>query len=397
MSTKRRRASQRHQRRQRLRQRRSNSEAGIAGRCRVDRRTKNLLPRLARGEIAVIHHADVDRVAADGLLAAGAAAVVNAMPTMSGRYPALGGLTLAQAGVPVLDGIGEASFDALRDGDQIVVAADKVLRDGQLIGTGCLRDAKYFEQTLESARVAVRSELGSFARNTLEYLHQEPQILTEELDVPPLRHELRRRHVLVVVRGIDYREDLAALRRSGYIGDMRPVIIGVDGGADALLEVGLTPQIIIGDFDSVSPQALGCGAQLIVHGYPSGDAPGARRLKEAGLDYDIIAAPGTSEDLALRLAFEQRAEQIVEVGSHTSMVDFFDKGRSGMASTFLTRMQVSSAMVDAKGVSRLYRTQVRKRDMAMLIVSALITIGVIAAVTEPGRLLLRTLWINMGF
>lgn len=362
----------------------------------MDRRTKNLVRRLERGEIAVIHHPDLDRVAADGLLAAGPTAVINAEPTMTGRYPALGGLTLAQAGVPVLDDIGEEAFASLREGDEIAVSGEEVLRDGLVVGSGYRRDAEHFEQTLESARVAVRGELGSFARNTLEYLEREPQMLTDELVVPPLRHELRRRHVLVVVRGIDYREDLAALRRSGYMSDMRPVVIGVDGGADALLEAGLTPHIIIGDFDSVSPRALGCGAQLLVHGYPEGGAPGAARLDEAGLSYDVIAAPGTSEDLALRLAFEQRAEQIVEVGSHTSMVDFFDKGRRGMASTFLTRMQVSSALVDAKGVSRLYRTQVRKRDMAMLIVSALVTIAVIAAVTEPGRLLLRTLWINMG-
>ncbi len=362
----------------------------------MDRRTKNLIGRLDSGEIAVIDHSDLDRVAADGLIAAGAAAVINAVPTMSGRYPALGGLTLAQAGMLVLDDIGTEAFDALSEGDEIAIDGDAVHRNGELLATGYRRDAQHFEQVLEAARIAVRSELGSFARNTLEYLAAEPLILTEELKIPPLRHELRRRHVLVVVRGIDYREDLAALRRSGYMSDMRPIRIGVDGGADALLEAGMAPHIIIGDFDSVSPRALGCGAQLIVHAYPDGDAPGAKRLADAGLDYDVIAAPGTSEDLALRLAFEQRAEQIVEVGSHTSMVDFFDKGRRGMASTFLTRMQVSSALVDAKGVSRLYRTQIRKRDMALLIVSALVTIGVIAAVTEPGRLLLRTLWINMG-
>ena len=382
--------------RQRVRRSEGNGYVEFAGRCRVDRRTKNLVRRLERGEIAVIHHADLDRVAADGLLAAGAIAVVNAEPTMTGRYPALGGLTLAQAGVPVLDDIGEEAFATLRDGEEIAIAGDEVMRDDQVVATGYRRDGEHFEQMLESARIAVRGELGSFARNTLEYLEKEPQVLTDELEIPPLRHELSRRHVLVVVRGIDYREDLAALRRSGYMSDMRPVIIGVDGGADALLEAGLVPHIIIGDFDSVSPRALKCGAQLIVHGYPEGGAPGAQRLDDAGLSYDVIAAPGTSEDVALRLAFERRAEQIVEVGSHTSMADFFDKGRRGMASTFLTRMQVSSALVDAKGVSRLYRTQVRKRDMAMLIVSALVTIGVIAAVTEPGRLLLRTLWINMG-
>ena len=382
--------------RQRLRRNGGYGHGEFAGKCRVDRRTKNLVRRLERGEIAVIHHADLDRVAADGLLAAGAIAVVNAELTMTGRYPALGGLTLAQAGVPVLENIGEEAFASLRDGEEVAIAGDEVLRDDQVVATGHRRDAEHFEQVLESARIAVRSELGSFARNTLEYLEKEPQVLTDELVIPPLRHELRRRHVLVVVRGIDYREDLAALRRSGYMSDMRPVVIGVDGGADALLEVGLVPHIIIGDFDSVSPRALTCGAQLIVHAYPEGGAPGAKRLEDAGLSYDVIAAPGTSEDVALRLAFERRAEQIVEVGSHTSMVDFFDKGRRGMASTFLTRMQVSSALVDAKGVSRLYRTHVRKRDMAMLIVSALVTIGVIAAVTEPGRLLLRTLWINMG-
>ena len=382
--------------RHRSRRDRGTGQVEYAGRCRVDRRTKNLLSRLERGDIAVIHHADLDRVAADGLLAAGAIAVVNAESTMTGRYPALGGLTLAQAGVPVLEDIGEGVFASLHDGEELAIAGDELLRGDEVIGTGYRRDAEYFERVLESARVAVRSELGSFARNTLEYLEKEPQVLTDELEIPPLQHELRRRHVLVVVRGIDYREDLRALRRSGYMSDMRPVIIGVDGGADALLDTGLVPHIIIGDFDSVSPQALECGAQLIVHAYPEGGAPGSARLDAAGLSYDVIAAPGTSEDLALRLAFEQRAEQIVEVGSHTSMVDFFDKGRRGMASTFLTRMQVSPALVDAKGVSRLYRTQVRKRDMAMLIVSALVTIGVIAAVTEPGRLLLRTLWINMG-
>lgn len=378
------------------RRRRRKHGAEVFARCRVDTRTKNLIGRLDRGEIAVVHHSDLDRVAADGLMAAGAAAVVNAVPTMSGRYPALGGLTLAQAEIPVLDDIGSVAFDTLRDGDEIAIIGDEIQRNGEVVASGYRRDADYFEQVLEAARIAVRSELGSFARNTLDYLSTEPEILTDELEIPPLRHPLRRRHVLVVVRGIDYREDLAALRRSGYMSDMRPVRIGVDGGADALLEVGMTPHLIIGDFDSVSPRALGCGAQLIVHAYTDGDAPGAQRLDEAGLEYDVISAPGTSEDLALRLAFEQRAEQIVEVGSHTSMVDFFDKGRRGMASTFLTRMQVSSALVDAKGVSRLYRTQVRKRDLALLIVSALITIGVIAAVTEPGRLLLRTLWINMG-
>ena len=239
-------------------------------------------------------------------------------------------------------------------------------------------------------------QLGEFATNTLQYLANEPELITEDLEVPTVRTTFAQRQVLVVVRGIDYREDLGTLKRSGYVSEMRPILIGVDGGADALLEVGLKPDLIVGDFDSVSREALDSGAQLFVHAYPGGEAPGSSRLERLGFHYDVVEGMGTSEDIAMRMAFEGSAELIVLVGSHTSMADFFDKGRRGMASTFLTRMKVSSILVDAKGVGRLYRTQVRKRDLALLVLSALFTLGVIAVVTEPVRLLLRTLWLNLG-
>ncbi len=369
---------------------------GINGRARLDRRTKNLIPRLEAGDIAVIHHRDVDRVAAEGLVAKRVAAVVNAAPTMSGRYPALGGLVLLQAGVLVIDAIGEAAFNRLGDGDQLAIVDNRLYVGGVLIGRGTIPTLAAFEQQLDDARDAVKDQLGEFAANTLEYLAREPELLTRDPVIPDLGVEMRQRQVLVVVRGIDYKEDLDALRRSGYMREMRPAVIGVDGGADALLEVGVTPDVILGDFDSVSRDALNCGATLLVHAYPGGEAPGSARLDRLGYRYEVVEALGTSEDVAMQIAFEQRAELIVMVGSHTSMADFFDKGRSGMASTFLTRMKVSPILVDAKGVSRLYRTQVRKRDLSLLVLSAMFTIVVIAVVTEPVRLLLRTLWINLG-
>lgn len=369
---------------------------GINGRARLDRRTKNLSPRLEAGDIAVIHHRDVDRVAAEGLVAKRVAAVVNAAPTMSGRYPALGGLVLLQAGVPVIDAIGEAAFNRLGDGDQLAIVDNRLYVGGVLVGRGTIPTLAAFEQQLDDARDAVKDQLGEFAANTLEYLSREPELLTRDPVIPDLGVEMRQRQVLVVVRGIDYKEDLDALRRSGYMREMRPAVIGVDGGADALLEVGVTPDVILGDFDSVSRDALNCGATLLVHAYPGGEAPGSARLDRLGYRYEVVEALGTSEDVAMQIAFEQRAELIVMVGSHTSMADFFDKGRSGMASTFLTRMKVSPILVDAKGVSRLYRTQVRKRDLSLLVLSAMFTIVVIAVVTEPVRLLLRTLWINLG-
>ena len=315
---------------------------------------------------------------------------------MSGRYPALGALVLLQAGIPVIDGIGEAAFNRISDGDELSIVDQRIFVGSTAIGKGVRRSAEELEVKLEDAREAVRGQLGEFAANTLEYLAREPELLTDDPAIPELGVSMNQRQVLVVVRGLDYKEDLDALRRSGYMREMRPVILAVDGGADALLDLGVTPDIILGDFDSVSRDALDCGATLLVHAYPGGEAPGRQRLDRLGYDYEIVEALGTSEDVALQIAFEERSELIVMVGSHTSMADFFDKGRSGMASTFLTRMKVSSVLVDAKGVSRLYRTQVRKRDLSLLILSALFTIVVIGIVTEPVRLLLRTLWINLG-
>ena len=368
----------------------------VAASARVDRRTKNLIPRLQPGEIAVINHRDLDRVAAEGLVAAKVSAVLNASQSMSGRYPALGALVLVQSGVPLIDGIGVGAFNRIQEGDKLSVIDGRVYMNDQAICRGSRPTVKDLEQRLELAREAVRDELGQFATNTLQYLATEPELITDDLVLPELSVELSQRQILVVVRGIDYREDLAALRRSGYMREMRPILVGVDGGADALLEVGVTPDLILGDFDSVSRDAITCGAQLLVHAYPGGLAPGAARLDRLGVGYSVVEGVGTSEDIAMRMAFEERAELIVLVGSHTSMADFFDKGRRGMASTFLTRMKVSAILVDAKGVSRLYRTQVRKRDLGLLILSALFTLTVIAAVTEPVRLLLRTLWLNLG-
>lgn len=369
--------------------------ANVTGRARGDRRTKNLIPRLESGEIALVYHQDIDRVAAEGLIAAGAAAVVNANSSMSGRYPNLGALLITQAGIPLLDEVGVETLSEIPDGAMVAIDGDSLYVDGDLHGKGVRQDRESLEQRYEAAKIAVTGELTNFAANTLEYIASEPHLITDRPEMPDLRVDLSRRHALVVVRGLDYREDMLALKRIGYVNDLRPVLIGVDGGADALIENGYTPDVILGDFDSVSQDALRKGAELIVHAYSDGEAPGAARLDRLGFDYKVFEAPGTSEDVALNLAFEKGAELIVLVGSHTSMIDFFDKGRAGMASTFLTRMKVAPILVDAKGVSRLYRTTVRKRDLSLLVLSAIFTIIVIAAVTEPIRLVLRTLWLNL--
>jgi uncharacterized membrane-anchored protein len=336
-------------------------------------------------------------VAAEGLIEARASGVINAARSISGRYPNVGPLLLAAAGIPLLDGVGPDVMDALQEGQVVRIEGSEVWVGPALVASGARQTLPSLEEAYEAAKLSMGDELERFAENTLEYLRRERNLLLESPDLPELRIDVAGRHVLIVVRGHDYKEDLNALR-STYVREVRPVLIAVDGGADALLEVGLRPDVIIGDFDSVSTTALRCGAQLIVHAYAGGEAPGARRLDDLGLAYSVFAAGGTSEDIAMLLAYEKRARLIVAVGTHASMVEFLDKGRAGMASTFLTRLKVGPILVDAKGVSRLYESRLRKRDLVLFLFAAMLVLAVIVGIVVPQvfldstRLYVEDLW-----
>jgi uncharacterized membrane-anchored protein len=383
-----------------LTRRRRTAAGEIAGTARIGRRTKDLVKRLEPGEIAIIDHEDLDRVAADGLIAAGAAAVVNAAPSISGRYPNAGPLRLVAAGVPLIDDTGSALLERAHDGDAIRITDGEVRRDHELLATGRVRSLDEVEAAMEAARASIGVELERFAENTLEYVRNEARPMFDPLELPPLTTKFKGRHALVVVRGHDYREDLAHLR--AYVRQYRPVLIGVDGGADALLEIGLKPDLIIGDFDSVSERALHLASDLVHHVHPDGRAPGRENLLAWGVDYHEFVAEGTSEDVAMLLAYEAGATLIVAVGTHATMVEFLDKGRRGMASTFLTRLRLGPALVDAKGVSRLYEGRVRRLDWVLLIGSALVVLIAVAAtsdavqtVLDGTRLALRDLWFSI--
>lgn len=383
----------------RSRRRRSDVAEVVAG-ARVDRRTKDLVKRLQPGEIAVIDHQDLDRVAADGLVENGAAVVVNCAESISGRYPNGGPRRVVTAGIPLLDAVGAEVIDRVREGDTLRVVGDEVWRGDELLATGTLLDLETIEHAMDAARATIGGELERFALNTLEYVQREASIAFEPLELPPLRTDFEGRHALVVVRGHDYKSDLAALR--SYIREYRPVLIGVDGGADALLDINVKPDVIIGDFDSVSERALRCGAELVHHVHPDGRAPGRESLLDWGVDYHEFVAEGTSEDVAMLLAYEAGAALIVAVGTHATMVEFLDKGRRGMASTFLTRLRLGPVLVDAKGVSRLYEGRVRRLDWVLLVGSALVVMIVVAVISEPirtlldgFRLTLRDLWYSI--
>jgi uncharacterized membrane-anchored protein len=365
----------------------------VVGRVRVDRRTKHLLQRLQPGEIAVIDHEDLDRIAAEGLVAAGVAAVVNARSSFTGRYPNVGPLVVVAAGIPLLDAAGPEVIEQLHDGEIVALTGEEVRLGDDIVAVGHRPTVDELEVALARTRQSLGSALERFATNTLEHLKHERHLATDEPDVPDVGVEMQDRQALVVVRGTDYRDDLLALKRSGYLREVKPVLIGVDGGADALLEIGYKPHVIIGDFDSVSEQALRSGAALVVHAYPGGRAPGAARLDELGLEYVVFEASGTSEDIALLLAAEKGAELIVAVGTHTSLEDFLDKGRQGMASTFLVRLRVGRILIDAKGVNRLYRPTIRTSDVTLLVVAMVIALGSVVVLSRPVQLWLKSLWL----
>lgn len=362
--------------------RRSADLPGLRGVVRLDRRTKNLTKRLGPGEIAVIDHLDLDRVSAEALVAREAAAVVNVRPSISGRYPNLGPQILLDAGIPLVDAVGDGLFDAVREGETLRIDDGVVYRDTDAgtteIASGTLQTVRSVGEQLAAARAGMSSQIEAFAANTMEYLRKERDLLLDGVGVPDVGTVLDGRHVLVVVRGYDYREDLAMLRP--YIREYRPVLIGVDGGADALLDEGLKPDMIVGDMDSVSDDALRSGAELVVHAYPDGTAPGLERLDKLGLPGVVFPATGTSEDIAMLLADDKGASLIVAVGTHDTLVEFLDKGRAGMASTFLTRLRIGRKLVDAKGVSRLYRRRIPAWTLGLLLVAGVL--AVLAALTS---------------
>jgi uncharacterized membrane-anchored protein len=356
---------------------------GVTGPARLDRRTKSLGRRLEPGDIAIIDHADLDRVSAETLIGRQAVAVVNAAPCISGRYPNLGPQVLVDAGVPLVDDVGPEVFDRVRDGQAVRLDGDALYLGDELIAKGTVQTPQTVADHMASAKEGLAEQLRAFVANTMDYIDRDSTLLTDGIRIPELATRLEGRHALVVARGYRHHEDLQALR--AYIREFKPVMIGVDGGANALLDAGYRPDLIVGDMDSVSDRALRCGAEIVVHAYLNGHAPGLPRVQDLGLQSVTCPAPGTSEDVAVLLADEAGATLIVAVGMRFSLVEFLDKGRSGMASAVLTRIRVADKIVDAKGVSRLYQSRISTWALILLALAALVTIVVAIVASPVGR------------
>ena len=358
---------------------------GIVGVARVDPRTKVLVKRLNPGDIAVIDHADLDRVSADELIDCRVAAVVNAAKSITGRYPNLGPRLLLEAGIPLLDDVGSDVLIRISEGAVVRLDGDVLFAGDQAVAKGVLQDETTLAKAMQQAVDGVTTQIDSFAANTLEFLRHEVDLLTSGIQLPELATSMDGRHVLVVVRGYRYREDLRALRP--YIREYRPVMLAVDGGADALLEAGYRPDVIIGDKDSVTDDALCCGAELVVHAYSDGHAPGMARLQSLGVDAIPLPAAGTSEDVALLVADACGASLIAVVGTHWTLEEFLDKGRPGMASTFLTHLRVGGKLVNARGVHQLYQSRISGWALLVLVLAAAFTLVIVVMFSPAGPIL----------
>lgn len=370
------------------------STADWVGSAKVDRRTKNLTKRLQAGDIAVIDHEDLDRVSAEALVDCKPKIVLNAAKSTSGRYPNLGPGILIEAGIPLIDDLGSSIMD-IPEGYELRVMSDgSVFQGDLLISQGILQTAETNKENLAAAKLGMTAQLKAFASNTMEYVEKEQDLILDGVGVPEIKTKFSGRHALIVVRGYRYKEDLEAL--SHYIREYHPVIIGVDGGADAVLEVGYKLDMIVGDMDSVSDKALKSGAEIVVHAYRDGRAPGKKRVESLGVAHTVFPATGTSEDIAMLLADAKGAELIVAVGTHSTLIEYLDKGRRGMASTFLTRLQVGSKLIDAKGVSQLYRSRISNWFILLMLLAGLVAFGAAVYSTPTGQILwnLSQVWVS---
>jgi uncharacterized membrane-anchored protein len=361
---------------------------GVVGTARVERRTRVLLPRLRPGDLAVLDHLDMDRATAQGLLDAGVAAVVNAAPMISGRYPNLGPEVLADAGIPLVDSIGAAGLAAIRDGARVRLHDGTVYVDDEAVAAGREVDGDTVRSEMAGARAGLVTQLETFTHNSTEFLRREQDLLLHGRGVPRPATPIAGRPVVVVVHGHEHAAELAGLR--AYLREQQPVLIGVERGADVLREAGLRADIVVVDgraeaADQPSAKTLRAARDVVVRVERGADRNPIDQLDRIGVRPLRLESAATCEDAALLLADAGEASLIIGVGMHATLDEFLDRQRSGLASTYLTRLKVGPRLVDAAAVPHLYSGRVRPRHLLLVMLAGLVALAAAIAVTPVGR------------
>ncbi len=352
---------------------RNTSRPGVVGTARVDRDIDRLLRRVCPGDIAVLDILDLDRITADALVDAEIAAVINASPSVSGRYPNLGPEVLLANGVTLIDETGTDVFKKIKDGSKVRLYNGGVYAGDRRLIRGTERTDEEIAELMQEAKSGLVAHLEAFAGNTIEFIRSESPLLIDGIGIPDVDIELRRRHVVVVADEDDAADDLKRLKP--FIKEYQPVLIGVGSGADVLRQAGYRPQLIVGDPSNLSIEVLKCGAQVVLPADADGHAPGLERIQDLGVGAMTFPAAGSPADLALLLADHHGAALLVTVGHRANIETFFDRTRQDSnPSTFLTRLRVGEKVVDAKAVATLYHNRISGGAIALLILTMLLSV-----------------------
>jgi uncharacterized membrane-anchored protein len=352
---------------------RNASRPGVVGTARVDRDIDRLLRRVCPGDIVVLDVLDLDRITADALVEADIAAVVNASPSVSGRYPNLGPEVLLANGVTLIDETGPEVFKKVKDGAKVRLYNGGVYAGDRRLVRGTERTDHDIADLMREAKSGLIAHLEAFAGNTIEFIRSESPLLIDGIGIPDIDVDLRRRHVVVVADEPSAADDLKALKP--FMKEYQPVLIGVGSGADVLRKAGYRPQIIVGDPDQMSSEVLKCGAQVVLPADADGHAPGLERIQDLGVGAMTFPAAGSAADLALLLADHHGAALLVTAGHTANIETFFDRTRQqSNPSTFLTRLRVGEKLVDARAVATLYRNRMSGGAIALLVLTMLVAV-----------------------
>jgi uncharacterized membrane-anchored protein len=356
---------------------------GISGIARIDKNTKRLLSRVGPGDIVILDEVDLDRVTADALVAADVLAVVNASTSISGRFPNLGPELLAASGITLIDDVGVEVFKRIKDGAKIRVDEGGLYSGERRLAKGTELGEREIADLMIDAKTGLVDHLEAFSGNTIEFIRSESPLIIDGVGVPDVDIRIEGRHVVVVADGPDHVADLKRLKP--FIKEYQPLMVGVDGGADTLMEMGYRPDLVVGDPEGMKSATLKSGAQVVLPADPDGHAPGLERIQDLGIGAMTFPAAGSAADLALLLVNHHEAALIVTVGHAASIDEFFDRSlRESNPSTFLTRLKVGPKLVDSKAVATLYRSRVSGAAVALLILAALIAVIVAVLMSSAG-------------
>jgi uncharacterized membrane-anchored protein len=361
---------------------REDAPPGTGGVARIDRRVSRLLGRLRPGDVAIVDINDLDRSTADALIAAQVTAVVNVRPSISGRYPNLGPEVLISHGVLLIDDVGSEVFNTLKEGTRVKLDGAVLLAGDRKVAEGTRQDADSVAAAMAAAKLGMSAHLEAFASNTQQHMQRERALLLDGVGLPRLTTRFANRHVLLVARGYDFKSDIKALKH--YIHEFRPVLVGVDAGADVLREAGYRPDLVVGDMDQMSDAVLREAGEVVAHADQRGRVSGLARVQDLRLDPTIFPSSGTSEDAAMLIADAGKAKLIVTVGIRATLEEFLDAGRGDMASTVLTRLKIGGRLVDAKSTALLYQTRVSVLSLIGMCAAALLAIAIVLAASSAG-------------